>query len=421
MNKVLQPDYVSKFRCIASDCEDTCCRGWRVAIDKESYEKYQKLMHLDGSDLFGKKMTRDGILPVDGDYAEVILKADNTCPFLNDKKLCNIQEVYGERYLSVTCGVFPRNYNFVNGQLERTLQLSCPHAARLALLDPMPMRFSLTDLIENPWLGRIPALRAADEGYPNLIYPYFEEVRAFVFALLQNRNYCFEDRLVILGRFCNDLNLKHDSPKGEVMWLINEYTRLIDTDGFHKFIGSIPDQPAAMLKTLMILLEYRLKTGVTGERFLECVDRCKQGLHFTVEIPDEELSTAYAEIKAARYDPFMVEHEYILENYFVNAVFQSLFPFGRQMNTYMKKVFIVPRTIFTEYILLTLQYAMIKNLLVGMAGYHQESLGTPQVLRLVQSFDKNIGRDVAYLQRLLKFFDDNHMINVACAVMFIKN
>lgn len=421
LGKVLQPDYVSDFACAAAECEDSCCCGWRVAFDEETYGKYQKLMRSDGESLFSGKMTRDGILPVDGDYVEVVLLPENICPFLTGKKLCRIQEVYGEGYLSVTCGVFPRNYNLVNGRLERTLQLSCPHAARLALLDPAPMRFSSVDLKEDPWLGRIPALRTADEDYPNRLYPYFEEARAFILSLLQNRHYRFEDRLVILGRFCSDLNLKHDAPKAEVLRLVEEYRQAVDADGFHPFLGSIPNRPAAMLKTLLLLLEYRLKTGVTGRRLLECVDRCKQGLRFTMEMPEEELSAVYAEIEAGRYGSFMAEHEYILENYFVNTAFRSLFPFGQQMSAYIKSVTLVPRTVFTEYMLLALQYAMLKGLLVGMAGDAQEPFGAREVLKLIQSFDKNISRDVPYLQRLLQFFNENNMLHIACAAMLIKN
>ena len=184
---------------------------------------------------------------------------------------------------------------------------------------------------------------------------------------------------------------------------IDEYASVIGSDGFHKFIDSIPNQPAAMLKTLMILLEYRLKTGVTGKRFLECVDRCKRGLHFTMEIPEEELSAIYAKSKVDSYDPFMAAHEYILENYFVNFAFQTLFPLGQQMSTYGKSASLVPRTIFTEYMPLTLRYALLKSLLVGMAGCTQEPFGTQEVLKLIQSFDKNVGRDIPYLQRLLQF------------------
>ncbi|MDD9149659.1 MULTISPECIES: flagellin lysine-N-methylase [unclassified Sporolactobacillus] len=418
MKKALQPDYVSKFTCIASDCEDTCCRGWRITIDDESYGKYQELSRRD--DLFSGKITRDGIMSVEGDFAEVIL-SENTCPFLNDKKLCRIQEAYGERYLSVTCGIFPRNYNLVNGKLELSLDLSCPHAARLALLDPLPMQLSLSDIKKDSRISKIPTIKSSDTDYPNQVYPYFEEGRAFVLALLQNRNYCFEDRLVILGRFCNDLNLKHDRPKDEMIQLIYEYTRLVTNFGFNQFIDSIPKQPASMLKTLMILLEYRLKTGVPGQRFSECIDQCKQGLHFTMEMSDHVLHETFATIKTGCYDPFMAQHEYIFENYFVNYCFKTLFPFGKQKSIYKKDIFVVPETMFTEYMLLTLHYALIKNLLVGMAGYYRDQFGTQQVLTLIQSFDKNIGHDAAYLQRLLQFFDENKIFNVACAAMLIKN
>jgi len=36
-------DYYDKFECIRSDCEDSCCSGWQVAIDKNTYRKYKKL------------------------------------------------------------------------------------------------------------------------------------------------------------------------------------------------------------------------------------------------------------------------------------------------------------------------------------------------------------------------------------------
>jgi len=309
----------------------------------------------------------------------------------------------------------------VNGQLELSLNLSCPHAARLALLDSLPMQFSLVSIKDDPRIAKIPSVYLSETEYPDRIYPYFGEVRHFVLALLQNRNYCFEDRLIILGRFCNDLNLMHAFSKDDVLQLIDDYTHLIDCFGFNKFINSIPNQPAAMLKTLMSLLEYRLKTGVTGNRFLECIGQFKHGLHYTDEIQDETLTFEYRDIKMNYYDSFMKQYEYIFENYFVNYVFKELFPFGQQTSIHDKSIFTVQKTIFIEYILMVLHYTMIKNLLIGMAGYHKNQFGTQQVLKLIQSYDKNINHDIPYLQRLLQFFSENNMINVACVAMLIKN
>ena len=35
------PDYYKEFTCIADKCEDTCCAGWQIVIDKKSLNKYK--------------------------------------------------------------------------------------------------------------------------------------------------------------------------------------------------------------------------------------------------------------------------------------------------------------------------------------------------------------------------------------------
>ena len=38
--KIYTPSYYARFRCLAGDCRDTCCRGWEIDIDPESYARY---------------------------------------------------------------------------------------------------------------------------------------------------------------------------------------------------------------------------------------------------------------------------------------------------------------------------------------------------------------------------------------------
>ena len=40
--KVTVPDYYKDFKCIAGACEDTCCAGWQIVIDKKTLKKYIK-------------------------------------------------------------------------------------------------------------------------------------------------------------------------------------------------------------------------------------------------------------------------------------------------------------------------------------------------------------------------------------------
>ena len=36
----LTPDYMINFKCIGKDCMDSCCTGWNIEIDKETYKNY---------------------------------------------------------------------------------------------------------------------------------------------------------------------------------------------------------------------------------------------------------------------------------------------------------------------------------------------------------------------------------------------
>ena len=38
--KIFMPQYMTEFKCIASQCPDTCCAGWDINIDESTYSKY---------------------------------------------------------------------------------------------------------------------------------------------------------------------------------------------------------------------------------------------------------------------------------------------------------------------------------------------------------------------------------------------
>ena len=41
VHKVRQPRCFDRFRCTGADCEDTCCAGWGIFVDRATYERYQ--------------------------------------------------------------------------------------------------------------------------------------------------------------------------------------------------------------------------------------------------------------------------------------------------------------------------------------------------------------------------------------------
>jgi lysine-N-methylase len=81
----------------------------------------------------------------------------------------------------------------------------------------------------------------------------------------------------------------------------------------------------------------------------------------------------------------------------------------------------IPRGVFAAYMLLVIHYTFVKNLLIGLAGYHGQDFCEAHVVELMQAFSKDVGHDAPYLEHVLKFFEEHGMMNVAYAAMIIRN
>src|SRR5664279_5596445 len=99
--QVLQPQYFDRFECIGADCEDTCCDGWGVVVDRETYEKYQdpRAAPIAGEAL-SSLVELNPASSSAGDYARMRL-VGTRCRALHEG-LCSIQQTLGESYISDT-------------------------------------------------------------------------------------------------------------------------------------------------------------------------------------------------------------------------------------------------------------------------------------------------------------------------------
>lgn len=126
MMKTVAPDYYRDFHCKAGDCKHTCCAGWEIDIDEETYAYYKSL---DGS--LAKKLT-DSISD-DGTPHFILQGTDERCPMLTDGGLCEIISAYGEAALCQICADHPRFRNFYCDRTEIGLGLCCEAAGELIL------------------------------------------------------------------------------------------------------------------------------------------------------------------------------------------------------------------------------------------------------------------------------------------------
>src|ERR1700728_4433440 len=189
--KRLQLRSYHAFRCIGAACEDRCCAGWIVNADKPTYEAYQRCDDAELGPRLHELVTIRTDSTTDDNYARINLNGPS-CPFLSEG-WCAIQKKLGESYLSIMCSAYPRLMNVVDDVLQRSLDLACPEAARLMLLDPGPMQFDEDEgHAHDPRLGHLSKLSTAlntTNGTSEKPYRHFREIRGFVIWLLQYRAY----------------------------------------------------------------------------------------------------------------------------------------------------------------------------------------------------------------------------------------
>jgi lysine-N-methylase len=350
--KLLQPDYFDAFRCIDAACEDTCCAGWIVHIDKNTYGKYQSCTDPEIGPALHTLVTANEKSSNDDDYAKATLNG-SVCAFLSEG-LCSIQRRLGEEYLSKMCATYPRVVNRVDDVVQRSLDLSCPEAARLALLRSDPIEF-LEKQGEASTSATLDISALGDSPEP---YREFRAMRQRAIALLQDRSHPVETRLLQLG----DL-----SP------------------------GANPN-PAAQVEILSDLLVARLTSDPCPRRFLECYQEFISGLQWTGKSAMAEIGDRYTEARSRYYAPFMSRHEHILENYLVSYVHRTLFPLGVRSSA----------TSSSPYVLLVAHYALVKGLLIGMAGFHQSGFDAGHVVKLIQSCSKTFEHSVDFPGRAVE-------------------
>ena len=120
------PDYYSKFVCSGTDCPDTCCRGWLIEIDSDSYERFMRLEGSIGEEIRRNIVIRDGI-------PYIATNEDGHCSFLNKDRLCDLYIKLGPGSQCALCDNFPRIGEEYGSLRELGLSAACPEAAGMIL------------------------------------------------------------------------------------------------------------------------------------------------------------------------------------------------------------------------------------------------------------------------------------------------
>ncbi len=377
MREHLRPQYAKEFRCIGGACEDLCCRGWDVFIDKATYQKYQSVADLQ---------------PVPGQHFTVLSNSSDNlkyakinfapnCPFLSSDFWCTIHSRHGEDYLPPTCRNYPRNPQRIDGLMEQPLCLSCPEAARLVLLTPDLLKSNDGSPAGSRYqqFQRATTVNVGKNGEPE---KFIWDLRGFTLLLMQDRSYPFWQRMFIFGMFCKRLGeMLAASQSALIPNLLKDYSGIIEQGRLRSAMEGIPVRLGPQLVAVLEVVHRHLELTDPNYRIHECLPDFMQGIHYKVGRPVGDSVPHYQDAYTRYYAPFMEKHPYILENYFVNHIFRTRFPFA--LNSGGEAL-----DAKTQHLLMCLQYCIIKGLLIGMAGHYRESFGTEHIVKLIQSVAK---------------------------------
>ena len=411
------------FRCIGAACEDTCCGGWGVTIDRQTYEKYQSCSDPEMGPLLRQFMTIDAAKGTEHDFVRIGLTG-NYCPFLAEG-LCSVQLKLGESYLSNTCASYPRVIAVIDGTEERVLHLSCPEAARLVLLNHGPIEWS-----ERAVDGKAPTLgalvldsqRANRAGTP---YPYFQEVRELFLQVLQVKDYARWQRLEILGQLAEEFNAILGSREAagvhadETAAFIERWHAALRTKSFQFGYAKGTHSPI-QVEAVLELIVARIDSDFTSHRFLECYRAVMRGLRWGPETTMEEIGSRYAEARARDYAPFIQRHEYLFDNFLNNYCLQMVFPYGHREIEYKMRIEYVEGSVRRQYLLLAVHYAVARGMMIGMTAFHGAEFGLELAVKLLQAYAKAFLHSSSFPEKALRILASHGIERASDAVVLFQ-
>lgn len=305
------PYYYQSFQCIADQCPDTCCAGWEIDLDEETYEYYKGI---EGD--FGDRLRAN---MVSGEETGFVLK-DGRCPFLNEKNLCDIYTELGETALCEICTEYPR-YIFEYGNIrEISLGAGCAEAGKLIFGSETPFRIEETVFDEMYEV-------AEDDDLVDAV----KEARDKAIRILQNRIVSIEDRIMQFLQFaeCVQTGLK-ENDAAAVMLVVNEFDEKVVKDAARQCNNEAiaekkmrqPDEEVARIAIHSFYERMRIFTDmeVLDSEWKESLEAVKT--FFTGK------STKYLEVKKefrAYYQPHEYEYEHLLVYFVFQYAMKSLY------------------------------------------------------------------------------------------------
>ena len=318
------------------------------------------------------------------------------CPLLTSDGLCRIHAELGEGMLPQTCASYPRVTGSIEGVMECSLALSCPEAARLVLLTP-DLAISLqTDA-------------PAEEP--------FWAIRAAVLRLVRNREYPLWQRLFLLNIFCQRLDaIARGTLKRSLTEFLADFDAAVAGGTLRTAMETLPIDRKAQLDVVLRLAGLMLHKSNIRPRFVECVKAFTAGIGNGPGATLDSLCAHYAYAHDRHFAPFFDRHPYMLENYLINSIVRRRFPFGKgELGSSSEP------QMLREFALLAAQFALMRGLLIGLAGFHGTAFSAAHVVHTVQAASKHFEHHPEFLTMAHALLVESRMDGARGLAILLRN
>ncbi len=329
---VQYPDFYPRFHCIGPACSDNCCHDWPIEIDKAHYLQYKAAKHPDFLPLCRQYVHRLKKDATDHRYARLSLDPQGRCGFQDGDGGCRLIRTLGEEKLSLTCTLYPRRKaEFGAGQWELSLSMSCEEVVRIGVLEPPKITFSQesrTFSSSDP-LFQQPCAGIGPKGKPAQPPVWGSSLRTVCIHLMQTRELTIPQRLMAIYLLLRRLdrwiasNQESQIPAETIRFL-----QTIESGGIADFFRQLQYEESAHLTALRLPMAHLLsgRQGIASRQFMDFLRP-----HLTQSggswQAGSQAAAALLERIRSQADPALEAHSIWMENYFVNYLFSSLFPF----------------------------------------------------------------------------------------------
>lgn len=379
----LVPRYVNRFSCIGPECEDNCCTGWRVTLDKKTYTAYRQVKVAALSDRMAQQVKRVRSQAGDANYARIELDtASHECPFL-EQRLCAVQRDLGEDYLSNTCATYPRSTRDLGGQIEQSLTLSCPEAARQALLHA-----DAFDFVELPLQVRAATI-APVRPKSGLTAPLTNDIRVLCMQLMRTEGLALWQRLAVLGVFCERLtDVLSTGRHAELPVLLQDFVAMVESGLVLEALKELQPDHATQAHVFSLLWQGRVgrKLSPVQHAVQEAVARGLGAASATEELAGEQLLAAYRS-GLRRMDEALQAAPHLLEHYLLNEIFRDLFPFQAASP-------------YEHYLQLVSRFGLLRLMLAARCNADAELPDAAALSQTVQVFCRRFQHDANWATRV---------------------